>query len=29
MLLTEMGLLALFGLIVFTVAVKKFRKRVA
>jgi len=29
MLLTEMGLLALFGLIVFTVAVKKFKKRVA
>jgi len=28
MLLTEMGLLALFGLIVFTVAVKKFKKRV-
>lgn len=28
MLLTEMGLLALFGFIVFTVAVKKFKKRV-
>lgn len=28
MLLTEMGLLALFGLIVFTVAVKRFKKRV-